>query len=401
MLTWLVSVYCLRYILVGHFTKALFFYTGCLALLAEIWLVMEGSTFLFLQVSISLEPRSEKGCARHVPGNMKMKKILLFAAALCLSVLSFAQIQVATLQHGDSIRVFYYADAFVNAYNAAVPGDVISLSAGSFTTCTIINKDSLTIRGAGMDQTFLTGSFYLGASSSGTDYIHTITMEGVHCGSAVYLNASVEVHYTNVYFSKYNANDSGTPSNVLSGQFVNCRLDDFIADSDDMPMFINCIVNRPDCRMSSFVNCVVKDCWFGSPATAAFINSVVVSTSNLPSTVLAQNCIGIRGTSTSSSSIFSSCTNLNSRMVADSVFSDFTLDYMNPERYVLTDSAQAAYLGTDGTQVGLYGGYCPWTSSLPYPVVSRMNVARQTTADGRLSVDIQVGYRQESDEDNE
>lgn len=330
--------------------------------------------------------------------DMKMKKLLLFVTALCLSSLSFAQIQVATLQHGDSLRVFYYANAFVNAYNAAVPGDVISLSAGSFTSCTI-NKDSLTIRGAGMDQTFLQSSFNLGnSSSSGTDYIHTITMEGIYCGSTVNQYADVEVHFTNVYF--YNYSNSYYNYN-LSGQFVNCRLASCTAGSNGTPTFINCIVNGSSCGMANFVNCVVRN--ESSNSGASFMNSVVIATSssyNLSSTALAQNCIGINDYS-SSQNIFYYCTNLNSRMVTSSVFSNFTLGYMNPERYVLTDSAQAAYLGTDGTQVGLYGGYCPWTSSLPYPVISRMNVARQTTADGRLSVDIQVGYRQESDEDNE
>lgn len=328
--------------------------------------------------------------------DMKMKKLLLFVTALCLSSLSFAQIQVATLQHGDSIRVFYYANAFVNAYNAAVPGDVISLSAGSFTTCTI-NKDSLTIRGAGMDQTFFQNQILLGNNSiSGTDYIHTITMEGIYCGSTVSQYADVEVHFTNVYFYYYNSNGYN-----LSGQFVNCRLANYSAGSNGTPTLINCIVNSPNCGMSNFVNCVVRNA--SSTSGPSFMNSVVIATSSsyyLLPTTLAQNCIGINDYS-SSSNIFSSCVNLNSRMVTSSVFSNFTLGYMNPERYVLTDSAQAAYLGTDGTQVGLYGGYCPWTSSLPYPVISRMNVARQTTADGRLSVDIQVGYRQESDEDNE
>ena len=321
--------------------------------------------------------------------------MLLFVTVLCLSSLSFAQIQVATLQHGDSLRVFYYANAFVNAYNAAVPGDVISLSAGSFTSC-IINKDSLTIRGAGMDQTFFQNQIYLGNGNSSTDYIHTITMEGIYCGSSVNQYAHVEVHFTNVYFNNYYNN-----SYNLSGQFVNCRLAGYTAGLNGTPTLINCIIGSSICGMSNFVNCVVRNA--SSNSDASFINSVVIATSsnhNLSSTTLAQNCIGINDYS-SSSNIFSSCVNLNSRMVTSSVFSNFTLGYMNPERYVLTDSAQAAYLGTDGTQVGLYGGYCPWTSSLPYPVISRMNVARQTTADGRLSVDIQVGYRQESDEDNE
>lgn len=320
-------------------------------------------------------------------------------AALCVSLLTFAQVQVATLQHGDSVRVFYYADAFVNAYNAAVRGDVISLSAGSFTTCDI-NKDSLTIRGAGMDQTFFTSSFHLGYSSSSS---MNITMEGIHCGSTIYQYRSLEVHFTNMYFRNYTVNSSNY---TLAGQFVNCLFNNYYCETNSTPTLINCLVNNPDNSSSSYINCVVRHYNFSLLTHSSFINSVLVysGTTNsyvsLPATALAQNCIGVRETATSGN-IFGGCINQNSTMVGTSVFSNFSLDYMNPDRYVLTDNAQAAYHGTDGTQVGLFGGFMPYTASLSYPVISHMNVAPRTTADGRLSVDIQVGYRQETEESNE
>lgn len=319
-------------------------------------------------------------------------------AALCVSLLTFAQVQVATLQHGDSVRVFYYADAFVNAYNAAVPGDVISLSAGAFTTCTI-NKDSLTIRGAGMDQTFFASSFSLGTTNNST--MNSITMEGIYCGSMVSQIRSLEVHFTNMYFHEYRTN-----SNTLTGQFVNCLIDDYNGITNCTPTLINCLVNNPSNNASSYINCVVRAGSFYALTNSSFINSVLVYSgtasnyTSLSATALAQNCIGVIETATSGN-IFSRCINQNSTMVGTDVFSNFNLDYMNPDRYILTDSAQAAYHGTDGTQVGLFGGFVPYTASLSYPVISHMNVAPRTTADGRLSVDIEVGYRQETEESNE
>lgn len=316
-------------------------------------------------------------------------------AALCVSLLTFAQVQVATLQHGDSVRVFYYADAFVNAYNAAVRGDVISLSAGAFTTCTI-NKDSLTIRGAGMDQTFFASSFDLGSSSNSS--MNSITMEGIYCGSYVYPRRSLEVHFTNMYFDCYS-----NTSYTLTGQFVNCLFDGYHGNTNCTPTLINCLVNDLYNSNSNYINCVVRASNFSNLTHSSFINSVLVlrsSNYSLPSTALAQNCIGVRETATSGN-IFGSCINQNSTMVGTDVFSNFSLDYMNPDRYILTDSAQAAYHGTDGTQVGLFGGFVPYTASLSYPVISHMNVAPRTTADGRLSVDIEVGYRQETEESNE
>lgn len=321
-------------------------------------------------------------------------------AALCVSLLTFAQVQVATLQHGDSVRVFYYADAFVNAYNAAVPGDVISLSAGSFTTCDI-NKDSLTIRGAGMDQTFFASSFRLGYNSNST--MNSITMEGIYCGSTVYQYRSLEVHFTNMYFRSYNVYSTNY---TLTGQFVNCLFNQYYGSTSSTPTLINCLVNNPSNSSFNYINCVVRYSVFSNLTHSSFINSVLVfsntssNNASLPSTALAQNCIGVRETATSGN-IFGGCINQNSTMVGTDVFSNFSLDYMNPDRYILTDSAQAAYHGTDGTQVGLFGGFVPYTASLSYPVISHMNVAPRTTADGRLSVDIEVGYRQETEESNE
>lgn len=320
-------------------------------------------------------------------------------AALCVSLLTFAQVQVATLQHGDSVRVFYYANAFVDAYNAAVPGDVISLSAGAFTTCTI-NKDNLTIRGAGMDQTFFASQFFLGSSNNSSS-MNSITMEGIHCGSTVVQYRSLEVHFTNMYFDWYDVYTGN-----LTGQFVNCLIDEYRGNTNSTPTLINCLVNDPSNSASSYINCVVRKSYFSGLTHSSFINSVLVHYSigntqvSLPATASAQNCIGVRETATSGN-IFGICVNQNSTMVGTDVFSNFSLDYMNPDRYILTDSAQAAYHGTDGTQVGLFGGFVPYTASLSYPVISHMNVAPHTTADGRLSVDIEVGYRQETEESNE
>ena len=331
--------------------------------------------------------------------DLKMKKMLLFVTALCLSSLSFAQTQVATLQHGDSISVFYYAEAFVNAYNAAVPGDAITLSAGSFTVCNI-NKDSLTIRGAGIDKTFFASSFDLG--SSGTITMHTLTMEGVFCSNNVRQLNTMEVHFTNVRFGTYN---SESFSAKTTGDFVNCIFNDYLMYLSSTPTLINCIVNDIGDSRSNFINCIVRGA-FSDKSHSTFINSILVyyhssgSYITLPSTALAQNCIGVKEYSTVTGNIFSSCVNQNSMMAPTSIFPNFSMGYLNPERYILSDSAQAQYLGNDSTQVGLYGGFMSYKSTLTYPVISRLNVARQTTADGQLSVDIQVGYRQES-EDNE
>lgn len=58
--------------------------------------------------------------------------------------------------------------------------------------------------------------------------------------------------------------------------------------------------------------------------------------------------------------------------------------------YKLTEEAKAIMKGTDGTEVGIYGGSLPYDPTPTNPQISKFNVAAKTTADGKLSVDIEV-----------
>lgn len=54
-----------------------------------------------------------------------MRKILFLILAVCLSATAFAQVPMATLDHNDTITVFYSHLALQQAYNAAVEGDIV------------------------------------------------------------------------------------------------------------------------------------------------------------------------------------------------------------------------------------------------------------------------------------
>ena len=72
------------------------------------------------------------------------------------------------------------------------------------------------------------------------------------------------------------------------------------------------------------------------------------------------------------------------------MFKDFTGTYSDTQTFELTEEAKTKYLGTDGTEVGIYGGLLPYNSTPSYPQITKMNVANKTTADGKLSVEIEV-----------
>ena len=58
--------------------------------------------------------------------------------------------------------------------------------------------------------------------------------------------------------------------------------------------------------------------------------------------------------------------------------------------YELTDEAKQEYVGNDGKELGIHGGNLPWDSHILTPQITKCNVAAKTTADGKLSVDIEV-----------
>ena len=72
------------------------------------------------------------------------------------------------------------------------------------------------------------------------------------------------------------------------------------------------------------------------------------------------------------------------------IFKTYTGGYSDTETFELTDAAKAKYLGDDGTQVGIHGGSVPYTPITMKPKITKCNVASKSTADGKLSVDIEV-----------
>ena len=68
---------------------------------------------------------------------------------LLISANIYAQKQVATLNHNGEISVYYGENSLRTAHSAAVAGDVITLSPGTFNACVITKP--ITLRGAGCE----------------------------------------------------------------------------------------------------------------------------------------------------------------------------------------------------------------------------------------------------------
>ena len=351
-----------------------------------------------------------------------MKRFIFFALVLMGSIgtttVSAQSTVIATLSHEGSITTFYGTPALKQALKAAEDGDIITLSPGTFQAANI--DKSITLRGAGYvldtethtEPTIIIGDFHI----SGTN---GLTIEGIYhdaemsydCYRNEYINTNakfIKCKFTSIdsYNNYYNL------AGLVDAQFINCIFTNEIYLSyNTNASLINCIVNNPWSNGSdgnsyfNFQNCVILglyDTWeswriFRSSFYNCIINVNNQKERSLDSTNSGYNnlCINTEGYENFFSEIL---TNTKNSYETDftNVFKDFTGDYSDDSTFSddftfeLTDEAKQKYKGTDGTEIGIYGGTMPFDPTPSNPQITKLNVASKSTANGKLSVDITV-----------
>lgn len=342
-----------------------------------------------------------------------MKKFLVSLALLvATSVTSvFAQSNlVATLIHNGTVKAYYSGSALVQAYNAAANGDTIMLSAGTFQSVNI--EKSLTIVGSGMHTdtiknifpTKLVGDFAIGAREA---TLSNVKLEGVYHNGTITMGVFRNVTLQNCTFHKcrfrevrdYEAgyNSATTHHNTV---FSNCIITydaTFDRTKQSNISFINSVVHNPDVMGGTvpsmeFVNSILIFNWgnttLSEVGNSNFTNCLIISDKdrgNLPIYANANRCV-------SNFNCFGNITDNTNPVVSGytDLFKTYTGTYTDWETFELTDAAKAKYLGIDGTEVGIYGGFYPFSPETTMPKISKFNVAKKSTADGKLSVDIEV-----------
>ena len=335
-----------------------------------------------------------------------MKKLFLsLVAALMAATATFAQSTlVATLTHGSDVKMFYGTYALRDAHSAAVSGDVINLSGGAFQATDI--KKAVTLRGKGIDAqepTYIVNSFNIDIPQNDKG---RLSMEGIGCGNAVCLKGTLtNAYFLKCQFSNMECYNNTTPT-IKNAMLADCKVIDIMylygnstfqfinsyvgwfenSSSNSAASFINCVVrpfnNNPNyLRNSQLINCVI----FTSTSDSDYY------TLKLPSASVGSNCVAIGYTELFNNSPASTG---NKKSTFAELFKTYKGTYSDSETFELTDAAKTKFLGTDGTQVGMYGGVLPYTSTPSYPQITKMNVANKTTADGKLSVEIEVSAAQ-------
>lgn len=328
---------------------------------------------------------------------LQMKKALSVALFVLLLVAgtknALAQTQVATLQHGDDISVFYGTNAFVDAYTTAVDGDIVTLSGGSFTTPMTITK-AITLRGAGAVRDTVAGTNPTVFSAGITIDIDNTTipfqMEGILLSGTIQFGRLNNPVFTKCNFIELKPFNMNKP--MTNARFINCKISSFRFEYSYNTTIINSVVwDASDIGRNYTVvtyNTILSVSGQTIYGLSAY-NSIVISSNNYlcSSPCSFFNCIGVGNDNPFGTGFTSDCVSFDS---LDEVFDSFTGSFSFGQSFVLKDEIVASFHGNDGTQVGIYGGFLPYNSRPTYMLMKRCNVANRSTIDGKLSVDIEV-----------
>lgn len=322
-------------------------------------------------------------------------------ATMTVSAQEESDIMSATLIHGDQTSVYYTDDALKTALENSADGDVIILSPGSFagSSSGVDISKSVSIYGSGFD-TEVNASIRINEVQAhdayGKEYYYypTVKIEGITT-STIYKTSKTDTTVLNnlqvrkckikgSYIFNADTKDCKFSQCVFSGStsaysrnhqgmvYENCYFSNSIPSMGDHTnniLFDHCIINNSSVSsrcVATYTNCIIRS---SIPEYSVAYNNIFITTSALGANVVGDNNwfnIDVTG--------------IYAADGEDGSYSDdkdFALKY--PETYV----------GTDGTEVGINGGY--GFSRIPaIPRILSSEIDTRSSADGKINVSISV-----------
>lgn len=316
-----------------------------------------------------------------------MKKLFLslVAAVMCATAMFAQSSLIATLSHEGNVQVFHGPTSYKQAMAAAEDGDVISLAGGIY-EATNITK-GVTLRGSGVEKDTISNAYPTEIQGTFTisvpDSCSSLVIEGVYCSSTVTLyNLKNPVFMKSKFYEL-----SSTTEKVNNLTMLHCNVTNGMSlNSSSTANLINSKINDLSGTSLDVTNCYVS---FhpNNIYKSQFRNCLIYSSSgyyDLASTNMVYNCVG------NDSNFYNLFKNhsINNNVTLSNT--EWNALFTSTGFKQLTDEAKAKYKGDDGTEVGLYGGSLPYDQHITKPQITKCNIAQKTTADGKLSVDIEV-----------
>lgn len=352
---------------------------------------------------------------------MKKEFITLMLILIGLTGVKAQDVQLVTLQKGEETQIFYGADAFIEAMAAADHGNTITLTAGTF-NATNITK-AVTIYGAGYEihtdsvaqkegniayPTNIIGDFAIALDSVDNKPATGLYIEGIYSNNQI----TVQNHLEGATFVKcrFHIFDVWKTSSLMMTSkdisFIHCRFASWLEPGDPTNMSVNnCIINYlgRSLNTSSLIiqnsiiiaivtylrNATIKNNIIWDVRTSGeYIHNISVGSeySLHPSCSVYNNTFP-RNVETASVTVKGG--NWHKVTDLDLFGEDRSYAYNDNEKYELTEEASKKYIGTDGTEIGIYGGRTPFSPILTIPRITKKEIAPKTE-NGKLKVNIKV-----------
>lgn len=322
-----------------------------------------------------------------------MKKFIVLFVAVMAMFATTAKAQsslLATLNHEGTISTFYGTNALQQAHAAAADGDVITLSSGTFQSVNITK--AVTLRGAGMvldaatqtEPTVLANEFTIDIPDETTQ---RLTIEGIYTNQYVSIKKLKNAMFLKDRFRYFSFPESAYGKDLT---FIHCRITERYNGTDysnNSAVFQNCIVRDMHGNNYIFNNCLFLEANNLHCGNSEYRNCIILGSNNANSSSTYYNNLYCKY---SSAVKFNVTNNTNVEVAEDNEAIKNLFGNSDDNEYKLTEAAKALIKGTDGTEVGIYGGSLPYDPTPTNPQISKFNVAAKTTADGKLSVDIEV-----------
>lgn len=331
-----------------------------------------------------------------------MKRIFIsLLTVIACSIAAMAQdSRVATLQHGTNFRTYYGTDAFVSAHNDASNGDVITLSAGEFNAGAI--SKAVTVRGEGMDVTVLKNNSSI-LCTIPNDESYSLCLEGLTLKPNGQVQFSSDGGSATVIMSKCSITGSDPLVQFMkcNSVFLNSRIESYMISSNNSSVIVkNSIFVRRINKVSELTlkgtsfdiqNCFIVNSDLKEMVNSSIKNSIIgVGVEySIDESVTSSHCLVEEGASGFDNSWYVTGTAPTPDPWGETPVVTLWDDLFTEEPYHLTEEAAQTYVGTDGTEVGIYGGDYPYNEIPDYPLVKSIDV-KGIHENGKLSVDIKV-----------
>ena len=360
-----------------------------------------------------------------------MKKTLLLALTMLLAGAVSAQNEMAILSHNGTLTDYYGTTALQAALSAAVSGDIVTVSSGTFSISGI--PEGVTVRGNGFEEDLVAGGIMPTivnySSNSGRLIINkSAVVEGIKFSYNVFVCDSV--HLSKCYFCNnlypyrsYNNNEYYDATNL---EIVNCYINYIQNNNMQNSIITNSIIGNYGKTTSNGGRVQVNNCIIGDinynllnatttpdVFTGCIFRYQGLNNNSQRNQTNCYNCIGLCfDNNNNPHPFFQSAVNYvafqqmtEEEKVAELATKDTTHHNYNATSFgelfeTLTSVTAAQFTDYSLTPVfdtlanrlniGVYKGMVPYTPFVNRPRYVRTNAAPRTTSDGKLSVDIQV-----------